>query len=425
MKFSRLFNWIICSKLFLWRKNIRIHDDKHNNNENFATNNNEKSQTIPIGHVDKIVIVDDPDKQNKLLEFIPTTSVDLNRCTKIDNPALCCNLTSCLSACGISTGLATVAGQGLFQATVNPATLIAYGNGTVGSMIVSNGQIVKHAGFVPVSSATIFAPIIVFQLTSMITGQYYLNGISKQLNNICKKLDYMQRFLEADDLGKIQSAYHALNELHQCDNAMPEDFTVLIEQRRSIETVYHKYLLLLQNCGEKHDQYLKLAMGNNFQTKNQINDIEQRINEARINENFEIACTCNFILKLCDLIELELQTKATDISARLGKIDHLKRKIACWKQVPEDMIDVMKEIDHFISSTINCLNAAKKESWLHENDVNLSILKFYFFTNKINENKQKYDANQHKLIDQAKELAKDSPEQIIFDQEHNQLYRVG
>ena len=95
---------------------------------------------------------------------------------------------------------------GLYKATASAGELMKLSSGGVGSSVIgANGKIVAQKGFIQVGPST-FTPIIAFQLMSFVTGQYYLNGINKQLKAIDAKLDFIIKELEAEKQGKINSA---------------------------------------------------------------------------------------------------------------------------------------------------------------------------------------------------------------------------
>ena len=95
---------------------------------------------------------------------------------------------------------------GLYKATASAGELMKLSSGGVGSSVIgANGKIVAQKGFIQVGPST-FTPMIAFQLMSFVTGQYYLNGINKQLKAIDAKLDFIIKELEAEKQGKINSA---------------------------------------------------------------------------------------------------------------------------------------------------------------------------------------------------------------------------
>jgi hypothetical protein len=95
--------------------------------------------------------------------------------------------------------------NGLFTATVSPQLLTKFvADGTFSTMVREGGRIVKHAGFQSIST-TVFAPIAIMQLLSMVTGQYYMNGITKQLKSIDKKINLLIKFHHTEKISKLMS----------------------------------------------------------------------------------------------------------------------------------------------------------------------------------------------------------------------------
>jgi hypothetical protein len=101
------------------------------------------------------------------------------------------------------------AANGLYRATASPALLMQYSDGTRGSILQIGGQIKGHAGFKPVG-AEVFTPMIVFQLLSIVTGQYYMHGISKQLSAIQETLDQIIKDREDERQSKMIAIYKGL-----------------------------------------------------------------------------------------------------------------------------------------------------------------------------------------------------------------------
>lgn len=102
--------------------------------------------------------------------------------------------------------------NGLFKATVSASNLMTYADGTVSSIIKEGGKITSHAGFIS-AEASVFAPIAIMQVLSMLTGQYYMNGIAKQLEIVNQKLDHIKKLMVNKDLGEISGIYLRLKEI--------------------------------------------------------------------------------------------------------------------------------------------------------------------------------------------------------------------
>lgn len=84
-----------------------------------------------------------------------------------------------------------------------PHTLMVLKRGGYGSAIMENGKIVGMASFVPMlGSAVIYG---VFTVMSIITGQFFLAKINKELKEINNKLDDILKFLYGDKRAELLS----------------------------------------------------------------------------------------------------------------------------------------------------------------------------------------------------------------------------
>ncbi|AZR73217.1 hypothetical protein BBF96_07365 [Anoxybacter fermentans] len=135
-------------------------------------------------------------------------------------------------------GVARFTLNGLYTATVNPASLIKYSNGTLGSIVRGQrGLFEAHAGFKPAGSA-VLAPILMFQVMSIITGQYYLHGINKQLNIINEKLDELIRLNHVERSAKIKACIHVLRDLSKRKTANIEDMIQLKQAMFELKVIH-------------------------------------------------------------------------------------------------------------------------------------------------------------------------------------------
>jgi hypothetical protein len=145
-----------------------------------------------------------------------------------------------------------LAPHGLYSATVSPEVLMKYADGTVGSIVTKGGKIIKHSGFISAETA-VFAPMIVMQVLSIITSQYYLNGINKQLETILCELNKLKRLNYSEDEGMLFSIQETLKQKmtnHQPDES---DFSILDTCRLNCVKIAGKYLSMLngQSAPEK------------------------------------------------------------------------------------------------------------------------------------------------------------------------------
>jgi hypothetical protein len=169
-----------------------------------------------------------------------------------------------------------VAGLGaanLFRATVDPSTLTKFADGTVSTMVHGSGGIIKNAGFQAVAAAQVFAPILVFQVASILTGQYYLHGISKQLSAISEKLQQLINLHHFEKSAILSSHYEVLMRKSDQTHFTPEDLNELLSIYRDANSIRHEYCSLLDNV-DTHD-YTAAIKG--LSAKKWIDQLRQKV----------------------------------------------------------------------------------------------------------------------------------------------------
>ncbi len=144
--------------------------------------------------------------------------------------------------------------NGLYQATAPVSQLMHLSSGGISSMQISeSGRIVAQRGFVQASGTT-FSPIIVFQVLSMVTGQYYMNGITKQLNALNEKIDTIINKIEASYQGKLQSAISFFQILAKQNSYSIDDLILLRMRLIDIQDMYFNYIIQMRKAAEKVKQ---------------------------------------------------------------------------------------------------------------------------------------------------------------------------
>lgn len=177
------------------------------------------------------------------------------------------NAASILANAGVTSGLTAISGQGLFRATVNPAMLMTYADGTVSSIVTEGGRFAQHAGFQSVSSAAVCAPLLAFQVASMVTGQYYFNLLSKQMNQISRSINDIKDYLEDRDRVTITETYNRLEEISIQMRCGTTDDDVLFRIHQYIDKVSEissLYRILWERKFSEYEQNVKKKTSQNF-----------------------------------------------------------------------------------------------------------------------------------------------------------------
>jgi hypothetical protein len=104
------------------------------------------------------------------------------------------------------------------MATANPATLMRYNAGGLGSSVVdASGKIVRHAGFLPVEVAGAFpvvAPLMAMQALSTIIMLQQFSAMDKKLDAIKLAIDTVLARQEATKVAELFTAVQIVDEIY-------------------------------------------------------------------------------------------------------------------------------------------------------------------------------------------------------------------
>ena len=147
-------------------------------------------------------------------------------------------------ATGVSSMAASTAytASGLYTATASTSSLMTYANGTVSSITMNGSKFGTHAGFVA-ANAAVFAPVLAFQFASMITGQYYFNGLNRQLTSINKKINHLISLHHNERLAKLRFINFKISELNRRSFFTTEDYITIDRLKYDLSIIRYEYLL--------------------------------------------------------------------------------------------------------------------------------------------------------------------------------------
>lgn len=224
-----------------------------------------------------------------------------------------------------NTTMTSLATRGLFKATADPATLMKLASGGFGSSVMKGGRISQQAGFIQAGS-TMFTPMIVFQIASMVTGQYYMNNISKQLNSVQQKLDELLNLFHIERQAKLVKAFTFISENLNKKNFVLEDFVLIKMILSELTDIREEYFLMIDDLVDK------------IMKNNQYETVFSSLSEAKkIAEEFE---KTGFIFKMkTSLVADEL--------FHLAKITEFHMNL-CFKEPDANRINLISEkLDEF------------------------------------------------------------------------------
>lgn len=265
-----------------------------------------------------------------------------------------------------NTAIASLATRGLFKATADPATLMKLASGGVGSAVVNGGKITQQAGFIQAGS-TMFTPMVVFQIASMITGQYYMNNISKQLNAIQEKLDELLNLFHIERQAKLVKSFQFLTEHLNKKDFVIEDFVLIKMILSELTDVREEYFLMLD------DSVINIGKSNMYQSVNSLKEAKYISEEFEktgfifkmktsliADELYHLAKITEFHMNLCyknpDINRLNL------LSRKLDEISNFNRKSLSFNKT----VDLYQDIK---AETLRRLNYSKNESWFNTEEI--------------------------------------------------------
>jgi len=228
------------------RNNVVVYKDiiTKNLNNNIAPLN----ETLINNNLEDITNITffDKDTKTELLNF---KKIDLKDISKYKYKEIKLNGALSSSVIGksiVPTTISALNSKGLFTASVNPGTLIQYAkDGSFSSMVKGINGIQEHSGFLS-ASKSVFAPIIVFQVLSFVTSQYYLNGITKQLATISNRIEDLQFFIESEDFATIKVIQDEFSLLINKNIIEKQDFYKLSNFEISLKQIKEKYKINLE-----------------------------------------------------------------------------------------------------------------------------------------------------------------------------------
>lgn len=195
--------------------------------------------------------------------------------------------------------------RGTFRATVNPMTLMRYANGSVSSILTgSGGDILSHAGFTQVNAAAVFAPLLVYQVLSVVTGQYYLHGIASQLSDIAAKLDILINYHHNESASKLKVYSETMKDVLGRKTIVAEDAVAVQAMQLEASVIEREYTELLLRIDE--GQYSKSMTKGFFSSVPKLHELEKYLDHDMPGVYATMALLARRTRALAQLTELKV-----------------------------------------------------------------------------------------------------------------------
>lgn len=404
--------------------------------------NNKEVKTVKIEPISELRL----SNQSSFIDFKLNNNFQLN-----ENWALLNSTNKTENFFSQVSGASTIAAStaystsGLYTATASANSLMTYGNGTLSSITMNGSKFGQHAGFVS-ANAAVFTPLLAFQFASMVTGQYYFKGLSRQLTSIHESINNLISLHHNERLAKLRYINFKISELNKRSYFTTEDYITIDKLKYDLSTIRFEYLLTaeqeinksLDKVNEKENiqtievlsddtnafERMKISVkeqttrlssiiSDKFNGLYQDSVLEKGVGSVRkLTENSskkatkltneiieskyffysDVSLKAEHLYQLSKLLELKmnLSDKEPD-SNRIGKIKELYSSISIFK------------IEDSVFDEIEILNSQLKSKLVTD----ISILKENSFSNK-----NKIIANGQKVINELKKS------QDLIDRKH-------
>ena len=212
--------------------------------------------------------------------------------------------------------IAKAAPNGLFTSTAPLAELMKYKDGTIGSIVMNNGNIVDHAGFqsVAVGATQALNPAVVvgagMQAMAMISGQYYMHNISKQLEGIERGIDKLIGFHHDSNIGRLRSIENVIKGIVDKQHVDDTDIVALQAGGRDADSILIEYSSRLERLG-KTGEITEINVRTLFSRLSATKEIQNLSKNAEEQELFYSFQICLFASKL------KVESKKAEFATRM------------------------------------------------------------------------------------------------------------
>lgn len=224
---------------------------------------------------------------------------------------------------GTSTAVQGKIISGLYRATADPATLMKLSSGGLGSAVVNNGKIVGQAGF-SAAGAAAAAPIVIFQTLSIVTGQYYLNVIKKEIKQLNSRIEKLIQMQESSNRGKLDSAYFFICQLERQNAYSFDDLVILRHVILEIQSLYFNYIEQLKIIAQKQSLDAMLKEGKFTSNANLIKKSIEEFHSQDFGYLVQMASNCYQVYSLAEVVYFKILAMTNDSTgANIPKIEFL------------------------------------------------------------------------------------------------------
>lgn len=261
--------------------------------------------------------------------------------------------------------VAALVPNGLYTATVNPALLMTYSNATIGSAVMGMSGISAHAGFKAIAGP-IFAPILIFQALSLLTGQYYMNGIRKQLTFIDDRLREIIELYHIERVAKIRVCRRIFREFSERSVINIEDMIQFRSAMTDIGIIHEEYSEQLSRIDTDAIKNVEKS----FWTSDKIRELSHRVNRDNYDYKLKITVLTDELYHLGKIIELQLNSRMRDNPENRNlRIIELINEIKTWNKDKFYFNRVGdRKVDEYYREIVSTLKNIYYEACFHDEE---------------------------------------------------------
>ena len=276
---------------------------------------------------------------NKLISEIPCTDLSVPSIEQTEMAGLKeCNrfklpsdemkvLASQLLQSAITNGIVTSTFSGALRCNIDISKLAHSQDGFLRGFAMSDGKIAEQAKFTEIPSVSV-TPMLVFQIASMITGQYYQHIITTQLNSISQKLDQVLSLLEEEDKAVIENDFSQLKALSSFDNFGMEDSIALRNIQNDAGKLRKKYKssVLKINVDDVGRSW--------FRDKGEAEDWFKKLNDSKFIPYMQVAFMAEYLFYCSNMVLLKRELAKPESERDKGKIKDWSANVNCNFMAP-------------------------------------------------------------------------------------------
>ena len=201
-----------------------------------------------------------------------------------------------------------------------------YKDGTVGSIVMKGGKVANHSGFQQVALSVANPAVVVgagMQAMAMISGQYYMDKISKQLDGIEHGIERLIGFHHDANIGKLRSIENRMREIIGKMHVDETDIIALQSGIRDADSILMEYTTRLERLS-KTGQITEIqvrTIRSHLSAAKELKNLRANTEEHELYYSFQICLFAN---------KLMLESKKAEFVTRM-KIGETQKAIEVFE----------------------------------------------------------------------------------------------